>query len=74
MPNVLVRNLPAEVHSTLLQRADAAGLSLQQYLSMELTRMASTPTTSEVLARIQSRSGGRVGLAQAVADLDDERE
>lgn len=73
MPNVLVRNLPAEVHATLQQRADAAGLSLQQYLSIELTRIASTPTAGEVVARIQARSGGRVGLTQAVADLADER-
>lgn len=73
MPNVLVRDLPDEVHTSLQRRAEAAGQSLQQYLATELTRLASMPTMEEVLARIPRRRGGRVGLDQAVADLDEER-
>jgi hypothetical protein len=73
MPNVLVRDLPDGVHASLLRRAEEAGQSLQQYLATELTRLASTPTMDEVLARISRRRGGRVGLDRAVADLDDER-
>jgi hypothetical protein len=73
MPNVLVRDLPAEVHRKLQQRAEAAGQSLQQYLSRELTRLADTPTMEEVLERISRLEGGRVGAAQAVQDLEDER-
>jgi antitoxin FitA len=73
MPNVLVRDLPDEVHAGLQRRAEAAGQSLQQFLASELTRLASTPTIDEVLARISRRRGGRVGFDRAVADLDDER-
>jgi plasmid stability protein len=73
MPNVLVRDLPDEVHARLLRRAAAAGQSLQQYLATELTRLASMPTMDDVLARISRRHGGRVGLDRAVADLDEER-
>jgi len=73
MPNVLVRDLPDEVHANLLRRAEAAGQSLQQYLSTELTRLASMPTMTDVLTRISRRRGGRVGLDRAVADLDEER-
>lgn len=73
MPNVLIRDLPVEVHASLQQRAEAAGQSLQQYLSTELTRLARTPTLDEVLARVQRRHGGRVGFATAVDDLHDER-
>lgn len=73
MPNVVVRELPEDVHAELVRRAEAAGQSLQQYLSAELTRIASTPTMSEVLTRVARRRGGRVGLEQAVADLDAER-
>jgi len=73
MPNVLVRDLPSEVHESLQRRAEEAGQSLQQYLATELTRLASTPTMHDVLARISRRSGGRVGLDRAVADLDEER-
>ena len=43
------------------------------YLATELTRLASTPTMVDVLARISRRHGGRVGLERAVADLDEER-
>lgn len=73
MPNVLVRDLPDEVHARLRRRAETAGQSLQQYLATELTRLASTPTMDDVLARIGRRHGGRVGLERAVADLDEER-
>ena len=73
MPNVLVRDLPDDVHASLQRRAESAGQSLQQYLATELTRLASMPTMDDVLARIARRSGGRVGLERAVADLDGER-
>lgn len=70
MPNVLVRDLPDDVHASLQRRAASAGQSLQQYLATELTRLASMPTMDDVLARISRRKGGRVGLERAVADLD----
>lgn len=73
MPNVLVRDLPADVHASLQRRAESAGQSLQQYLATELTRLASMPTMDDMLARIARRNGGRVGLERAVADLDEER-
>lgn len=73
MPNVLVRDLPAEVHAQLQRRAESQGQSLQQYLATELKRLAEQPTLDEVLDRIGRRRGGRVGFDQAVADLSDER-
>lgn len=73
MANVLIRNVPEEVHRKLAQRARASGTSLQRYLSAELTRLAETPSLDEVIARIEQRSGGTVGLDQAVADLEEAR-
>ncbi len=73
MPNILVRDLPDEVHATLQHRAEDRGQSLQQYLASELTRLAERPTPEELFARVSRRRGGRVGLAQAVADLSGER-
>jgi antitoxin FitA len=73
VPNVLIRDLPPEVHANLQRRAEAAGQSLQQYLTSELSRVAQSPTIAEVLGRIAERSGGRVGLQTAVDDLHDER-
>lgn len=73
MPNVLIRDLPAEVHAELQRRATIDGRSLQQFLTAELTRLAAMPTADEVLRRIASRQGGRVGLVQAVEDLESGR-
>jgi plasmid stability protein len=73
MPNVLVRNVPEEIHAQLQRRAEDQGKSLQQYLIAELKRLAERPTLGELLERIERRSGGRVGLDQAVADLAEDR-
>ena len=73
MPNVLVRNIPDDVHAALQHRAERRGQSLQQYLAAELRRLAERPSLEEVLDRIDGRNGGRVGLARAAEDLSAER-
>ena len=73
MTNLLVRDLPDDVHSTLQRRAEGAGQSLQQYLVAELTRLAARPTMPEILSDLSGLEGGRVGLATAVADLAGDR-
>lgn len=73
MPNLLVRDLPEDVHNTLQRRAASRGQSLQQYLLAELKKLASRPTIAEVLDRVDARRGGRVGLDRAVADIADDR-
>ena len=78
MTNVLIRALPDEVHRKLTERATVAGVSLQRYLTTELTRLAQTPTLEEVTERIEQMSGGSVGFGsvgfeQAVADLEEAR-
>jgi plasmid stability protein len=74
MTNLLVRDLPDDVHRALQRRARSRGQSLQQYLSSELARIAERPSLAEVLDRIDRRSGGEVGLARAAEDLAEERE
>ncbi|MGB8380251.1 MAG: hypothetical protein WCG47_03210 [Dermatophilaceae bacterium] len=73
MANVLIRDLPDDVHRALVRRAQERGQSLQQYLTAELRRLAVSPTLEEVIRRIDERDGGRIGFDQAVAALDDER-
>lgn len=73
MPNVLIRDLPDEVHAMLQHRAERRGQSLQQYLTFELARLAERPTPDELFDRVARRHGGKVGLAQAVDDLAEER-
>lgn len=73
MPNVLVRDVPDEVHAVLRRRAERRGQSLQQYLANELTRLADKPSLEEILDRIEGRRGGRVGLQQATDDIAEAR-
>jgi hypothetical protein len=74
MANVLVRDVPEDVHAALQRRAERRGQSLQQFLAGELRRLAERPGLDEVLDRIDQREGGgRVGLGQAVEDLSAER-
>ena len=73
MPNVLVRDIPEDIHAALQRRAELRGQSLQQYLAGELRRLAERPSIDEVLDRIDRQRGGRVGLRQAVDDLAGER-
>jgi plasmid stability protein len=74
MPNVLIRDVPEEVHSELVRRAAREGRSLQQYLTALLTRDAHTRTLDEVLDRVSNLQGGRLSLAEAVAALHEVRE
>lgn len=74
MPNVLVRDVPEDVHTALQRRAEQRGQSLQQYLAGELRRLAQRPSVDEVLDRIERHSGGQVGLEQAADDLAEERQ
>ncbi len=73
MANLLVRDLPDDVHAALQQRARREGQSLQQYVARELTRIAARPSLAELLDRIEQHEGGVVGLTRAVDDLARER-
>jgi len=73
MPNVQIREVPDDVHNELVQRAERAGQSLQQYLSAQLASIAATPTLDDVLERIENRSKGQLSKADAVSALEDER-
>jgi plasmid stability protein len=73
MPNVLVRDLPDEVHAALQRNAERRHQSLQQYLTAELRRLAERQHISDVLDQVETQRGGRVGLRQAVDDIAEER-
>jgi antitoxin FitA len=72
MPNLLVRDLPDDVHAALQRRAERRGQSLQQFVTAELRRLAQRPSVEEVLDRIEHRRGGQVGFDQAVENLTED--
>jgi len=73
MPNIQIRGVDDAVHGELVRRADLAGQSLQQYLSTQLGAIVATPTMDEMIARIESRSKGRLSRKDALSALRDER-
>ncbi|HKY14224.1 MAG TPA: hypothetical protein VJM33_04825 [Microthrixaceae bacterium] len=73
MPNVQVRDVPDEVHETLVRRAERAGQSLQQYLAGQLAAIAANPTLDEVLDRVEGRQKGRLASKEAIRSLAAER-
>ena len=52
-PNILIRDVPGSVHSAMVTRAKAEGMSLQEYLLGKLTDMAGTPSMAEIVAEIE---------------------
>ncbi len=74
MPSIQVKDVPAEVHSTLRRRAAAAGQSLQEYLLTRFIADAETATLDEVLDRASGRAGGRAEFADAVRAVRAERD
>jgi antitoxin FitA len=73
MPNVQVRDVPEEVHAALVRRAELAGQSLQQFLSVQLAEIAATPTLDEMLERIERRPKGRLSRRDAIEAVDADR-
>jgi plasmid stability protein len=67
-----VRNVPDEVHAALRRRAQAAGVSLSEYVLRELERVASRPPIEEVLARSASRRLD-ISMAEVVETVRAER-
>jgi len=51
---VQIRNVPTELHRTFKQRAAAAGMSLSDFLLMELRGIAEMPTTEEMRMRLEA--------------------
>ncbi|GAA3754705.1 hypothetical protein GCM10022240_04690 [Microbacterium kribbense] len=48
---ITVRNVPNDVRDELAARAARSGRSLQEYLSLQLARLAATPSAAEAIAR-----------------------
>lgn len=70
---IQVRNVPDDVHGRLKARAALAGMSLSDYLKVEMTDLASRPSIAELDSRVRNRSVSNVTIADAVAAVRDAR-
>jgi len=66
VPSVQIKDVPADVHAVLRQRAAAAGQSLQEYLLGRLVADARRPSVDELLDRAGGRAGGSTRFSDAV--------
>jgi plasmid stability protein len=66
MATIQIRNVPNGVHRVYQMRAASAGMSLQEYLLLEITRNAELRTPAELVAEVEDRmqNEGTVGFAR----------
>jgi plasmid stability protein len=60
MSMVQIRNVPDDLHRELKSRAALAGMSVSEYLLMELRRSLERPTREELVRRLSKRAPVRV--------------
>lgn len=70
---IQVRNVPDDVHGRLKARAALAGMSLSDYLKVEMVDLASRPSIAELDSRVRSRPSSNVTIDDAVAAVRDAR-
>lgn len=64
---IQVRHVPDRVHRRLKARAAAAGMTLTDYLRLELERIAETLSAAEVAERLAALEPVDVGESAAVS-------
>jgi antitoxin FitA len=74
MPSVQIKDVPADVHAVLRQRAAGAGQSLQEYLLGRLVADARCPTLEEILTRAGGRAGGSTPLSESTQLVREDRD
>ena len=68
MPKMIqLRNVPDELHRSLKSRAALEGMSLSDYLLLEIGRVAERPTRAELRERLHTRTPVESPLASADA-------
>ena len=73
MPNIQIRDVPAEVHQELVRRAEINGKSLQQFLIGQLMIMIDQPDVDEVLRDIRALPKISISSSDIVKMLKEER-
>lgn len=70
--DLLIRDVPIDVHDKLKERAAAEGQSVQAYMFATVVRIARRPTLREFFEAIEARPGGstatRADIAAALAE------
>ncbi|MDY7105905.1 MAG: hypothetical protein S0880_32365 [Actinomycetota bacterium] len=73
---ITIRHVPEEVRNELAARAARSGRSLQELMLDEVVRMASKPSTEDLLARVRERKrrdGTRISRDEILAARNADR-
>ena len=74
MPSIQIKDVPADVHAVLRERAANAHQSLQEYLLTQLIAQARRPTLDEVLDEAARNATGSFSFAEAAALVREDRD
>ncbi len=64
---IQIRNVPDAVHRKVKARAAQSGMTLSDYLRIEIERIAALPTREEMLVRLHGRA--RVQLRTPASEI-----
>lgn len=73
---ITIRNVPGEVRDILASRAARRGQSMQEYLRLELERVAARPSVDDVIEAVRRRkeqSDTRISARRILAARDSGR-
>jgi antitoxin FitA len=74
MPKMIqIRDVPDEVHRVLKARAAAEGMSLSDYIKMDLEESATRATLEEIDARVQARGPSKMRTETILSTLREVR-
>ncbi len=76
MPTIQIRNVSAEAHEAICQRAQLQGQSIQGYMKQEIERMAFEPDEDVIFAAVErfvNTHGIHLDVEALLDDLDAER-
>ena len=73
MSSILIRDVPPKVHNALQKAAEAKGHSLQQYLIMEMAKIAEKSQIEESLKKLNRANLPKIKASTIVDALNSER-
>jgi hypothetical protein len=73
MSSILIRNVSVEIKNTLQRKAKLNGLSLQEFLIEELTRLANNYETIKSSVKIDRADLPKIKASTIVDAIDSER-
>jgi hypothetical protein len=73
MTSILIRDVPTKVHKALQEAAQVNGHSLQQYLALEISKIAEKSQIEEKLKKLNRAALPKIDASTIVESIHSER-